>query len=298
MQKPEAGQLIELIALAVRQNNVVTRPVGLDTRVVLRPRSHIWKITEGQVLTVHVERTWVFGHTLHLSGTLIDTRVEVDAWGLPPLRLEFHNTWDPQQWKKEWEECWPDVVPPWRNFTATPGVRALYRRIFEAGSRPAYEMEQVLPGADPDDPFTDPILESVDLRELGDWHGARKLLEDCLLEDLRSIDAHVHLGNLLMYDRASRYTLDEAERHYRIGVAVGEQALGPSFHGLLPADYMDNRPFLRALHGLALCRWRLGDMDEARRIASRLLWLDPEDHMQAGWVLDQIERGRPYERVD
>ncbi len=31
-----------------------------------------------------------------------------------------------------------------------------------------YEMEQVLPGKDPDDPFSDPITRSNDLKESGE----------------------------------------------------------------------------------------------------------------------------------
>jgi hypothetical protein len=57
-------------------------------------------------------------------------------------------------------------------------------------------MEQVLPGENPDDPFSDPIIESNDLKASGDTLGARKILMDLCQKDLRCLDAHAHLGNI------------------------------------------------------------------------------------------------------
>lgn len=297
-QSLEPGARIDLIALSVQRNNVLTRPVGREMHVVFRPRSHIWEIAEGQLLTVLVERAWVFGHTQYLSGGVVDRRLDVKAWGLPALHLRRWGEWDPEDWANGWEERWPGSVPPWKASSLAPEVRTLYRKIIAAGRRPIYEMEQVLPGSDPDDPFTDPILDAIDARDAGDWDGAHELLQNCLRQDLRCIDAHAHLGNFRLNYTTSEFGVKEAERHYRVGVAVGDEALGPDFRGLLPAGHVDNRPFFRSLHGLGLCRWRLGDFDEARRIFSRLLWLDPDDRMGATWLLDQVERGEAWRSDD
>src|SRR5690242_12593203 len=64
------------------------------------------------------------------------------------------------------------------------------------GARPEFEMEQVLPGADPDDPFSDPIIESNDRKDGGDIEGANKILMNLCQTDLRWLDAHAHLGNI------------------------------------------------------------------------------------------------------
>jgi hypothetical protein len=61
--------------------------------------------------------------------------------------------------------------------------------------RHEYEMEQVLPGEDPDNPDTDPILDAIDLEQAGDHKNARRILMDMLASDLRCLDAHAHLGN-------------------------------------------------------------------------------------------------------
>ena len=63
-----------------------------------------------------------------------------------------------------------------------------------AGGRPDFEMEQVLPGSDPDDPFSDPITDSTDLQDTGDRPGAKKILMELCEADLRCLDAHAHLG--------------------------------------------------------------------------------------------------------
>ena len=57
----------------------------------------------------------------------------------------------------------------------------------------------------------------------------------------------------------------EAIRHYEVGVRIGELSFGDSFEGLLPWGWIDNRPFLRCMHGFGLCLWRL-DNEEAAAI--------------------------------
>ncbi|MGH9204838.1 MAG: hypothetical protein ACRD2A_26735, partial [Vicinamibacterales bacterium] len=63
------------------------------------------------------------------------------------------------------------------------------------------QMEQVLPGQDPDDPFADPITESNDLQDAGDRMEAHKILMELCQSDLRCLDAHAHLGNFV-FDRS------------------------------------------------------------------------------------------------
>lgn len=77
-------------------------------------------------------------------------------------------------------------------------------------------MEQVLPGADPDDPDSDPITESNYLKDAGDARAAFKVLMELCEADVRCLDAHAHLGNFV-FDRPA-----EAIRHYEAGVRIGE----------------------------------------------------------------------------
>src|SRR5207248_2795540 len=145
--------------------------------------------------------------------------------------------------------------------------------IIARGPRPAFEMEQVLPGADPDDPESDPVVESNELKYAGDREAAYRMLMELCQADLRCLDAHAHLGHL-EFDRKP----EKALRHYTVGVRIGELSLGTRFDGVLPWGLIDNRPFLRCLQGLGLSLWRLGRFEEAGKVLDRMLWLNPSDN--------------------
>lgn len=100
------------------------------------------------------------------------------------------------------------------------------------------------PGADPED---NPTCDAAELVEKGDIEGARELLMDALLHDLRCIDAHAHLGSLA-FDQSPK----RAMAHYEIGIRIGELSLPRDFHGVLVWGRLYNRPFLRCLHGFGL----------------------------------------------
>ncbi|HPQ42330.1 MAG TPA: cytoplasmic protein, partial [bacterium] len=88
--------------------------------------------------------------------------------------------WDPD------DEYWGEddrPLDPWE------------REIIACGPRPLFEMEQVLPGDAIDDPFNDPIIRAVDLKNNGDASAAYDILTELCRADLRCLDAHAHLGN-------------------------------------------------------------------------------------------------------
>ena len=51
---------------------------------------------------------------------------------------------------------------------------------------------------------------------------------------------------------------------------------------------IDNRPFLRCIHGYGLCQWRLGNFDEAHRVFERMLWLNPPDNQGARFLTADV----------
>ena len=155
--------------------------------------------------------------------------------------------------------------------------------IIARGPRQMFEMEQVLPGWDPAESDDDPIGESIDLKDAGDFQAAIKKLMDLCQADLRCLDAHAHLGNL-SFDRWP----EDAIRHYQAGLRIGELSLGASFDGLLPWGLLNNRPFLRCMHGYGLCAWRLGQFDEAGRIFDRMLWLNPTDNQGVRFLVEEV----------
>jgi hypothetical protein len=86
-----------------------------------------------------------------------------------------------------------------------------------------------------------------------------------------------------------------AIRHYEAGVRIGELSLGPDFDGVLLWGNLNNRPFLRCLHGYGLCLWRLERFDEAAKIFDRMLWLNPPDNQGARFLIDPVREKKEWQ---
>ncbi len=270
----DLSRSVELIPLSVKERAAHCRLLGSDRRITLRA-SRLWDVVPGEIVTVKPRKQWSYAGHPYLSGEIASTRLDVGALGLVPLRLEDTGTWDPREhyWGEE-----DDPIEKW----AKP--------IIARGRRPEFEMEQVLPGDDPDDPFADPITESNDLKDAGDRMGAHRILMELCQSDLRCLDAHAHLGNFV-FDGDPR----EAIRHYEVGLRIGELSLGQRFEGVLLWGHVDNRPFLRCMHGYGLCLWRLGRFDEAERVFRKMLWLNPSDNQGARFLLENVRAGKAWE---
>ena len=124
----------------------------------------------------------------------------------------------------------------------------------------------------------------------GDPVAARQILMELCQADLRCLDAHAHLGNIVFDDWAKA-----AIRHYEVGVRIGELSLGPDFGGLLPWRHIDNRPFLRCMHGFGLCLWRLEWFAEAEGVFERMLWLNPSDNQGVRFLINDVGARTPRE---
>ncbi len=190
---------------------------------------------------------------------------------ITPLALEDVGIWDPREhyWGEE-----DEALQPWA------------QEIYSHGPRPSFEMEQVPDRWDPEDPDYDPILEANELSYAGEYELAReRLLQLCEL-DIRCLDAHSHLA-LLEFDESA----EQAMLHYEMGFRIGQLSLAGMPDPVLPWGFIDNRPFLRCMHGFGL--WRTGRFDEALHIFKRMLWLNPSDNQGIRFLIHDVA-----ERVD
>jgi tetratricopeptide (TPR) repeat protein len=274
LHEVEGQSTLDLALLAVRASNARCLLPGTDRELTLRSVD-LWDRVPGEIVTVKVGKAWRYKRHVYVSGAIEQARLDVPALGLPPLALADRGSWEPSQYD-------------WGEVEGEPEAWAV--PLLEKGSRPWFEMEEVLPGADPTNPDWDPILEAVELNEGGAAGEARDLLMDLLERDLRCLDAHAHLGNLEF-----EHDPKKALRHYEVGVRIGELTLGAGFEGVLAWGMIRNRPFLRCLHGHGVGLWRLGRLEEARRIFERLLWLNPPDNQGARFVLEDLRAGRSWE---
>ncbi|MFW6147480.1 MAG: hypothetical protein ACOC6B_03710 [Thermodesulfobacteriota bacterium] len=67
------------------------------------------------------------------------------------------------------------------------------------------------------------------------------------------------------------------------------------FTGVLAWGLIDNRPFLRSMHGYGLCLWRLGRFDEAEHIFRQMLWLNPSDNQGVRFLIDEVKAKTAWE---
>lgn len=233
-------------------------PLTLETRELL----DAYRRWAGAVPLTPVEpehaRSWTYPHFAS-----IDIDIET------PLALNPMGDWDPNT--RYWGE--PDDL-----------VHPLSRDIFAVGVRSCFEMEQVLPGVEPDDWDSDPIVDAAELHRAGKHLAATRLLEGVLALDVRCIDAWGHLG-LVAFDTRGPAP---AVALYETGVAIAERSLPDGFRGVLPWGMIDNRPFLRCLHGLALCAWRQRRWDDAEAIFTARAWLDPSSSLDALACLEPV----------
>ena len=267
---------VELIVLGIKKQEAARcRLLGKDKELTLRT-SGLWNVAPGEIITVMPKKHWSYVGHPYLSADITGTRFDLAALNLTPLKLTDEGIWDPKDeyWGEE-----DDPLPEWA------------KEIIARGPRPQYEMEQIVPGVKPED-FdidTDPIGQAVDLKESGDFIGSDQVLNNLLIADLRCLDAHAHLGNL-EFDRRPEMAL----RHYDIGRQIGELSLGPDFKSVLRWAMIDNRPYLRCLHGYGLCLWRLKRFDEAAGIFTRMLWMNPSDNQGARFNLSEVRAGREW----
>ncbi|MFO0554353.1 MAG: hypothetical protein U0271_38585 [Polyangiaceae bacterium] len=270
------GSPVELIVLACKSNALRCRLLGTVREVTLR--TAVRDEVPGGIITVMPAKQWTTAGHAYLAGQVLSLRANVEALGLQPLALYQQGEWDPetQYWGEE-----DEPIEEWA------------RPIIARGKRPMFEMEQVLPGADPEDFDSDPIVDASERRAAGDRAGARAALMKLLAQDLRCLDAHAHLGNLA-FDHFPK----QAQRHYEIGMSIGALSLGREFDGVLAWGLIDNRPFLRCMLGVGLCSWRSGNTREAAAVFRKMLRLNPTDNQGARFNLAAVEAGKTWEEME
>ncbi|MCL6449425.1 MAG: hypothetical protein K6U04_14995 [Armatimonadetes bacterium] len=153
-------QPVELIVLAVKAMNVRCRCLPEREIVVLRPADGTEGIAEGEILKVLPTKEWRYKGTIYISGRVVDSSNDGSILTPVPLKLFLRTAWDPYDdfaglWGVDADGRMPAGLPEW--------VQA----VLKAGRRLVYEMEQIIPGADPDG-LADPIDVAVECAYGGD----------------------------------------------------------------------------------------------------------------------------------
>jgi hypothetical protein len=273
----EPAARVDAVVLKINQQSARVRILGEQGEVTFRS-GDVWGVVPGHLVTLVIERRWTWRGDPYASGRIENPRIDVSKLGLEPLPLEGGELDDVASYSEPYRR--PDPYAPlWKKLTAKP--------------RPSFEFDGIawgaLPGLDADE---NPTCDAAELVEAGDREGAREILMEVLGTDLRCLDAHAHLGNLV-FDRSP----ERAIMHYEIGVRIGEMSLPPGFDGLLVWGRLYNRAFLRCLHGYGLCLWRLGRTAEAQQVFERILSLNPNDNQGVRFCWQELRSGRTWEEM-
>ncbi|KOV74240.1 hypothetical protein ADL00_02550 [Streptomyces sp. AS58] len=166
-----------------------------------------------------------------------------------------------------------------------------WRAVREAGPRPLCRMPDPYVGdGEP------PVDRALSLYERTSNDVAyRAALLAAVREDPRQIDCWAHLGSdAFARAETDDAALSEALGFYQTAVAVAELSLPPAFSGVLAWTEMNNRPFHRALHGLGLTWWRLGDTKKAEAVFSNSLWTNPNDNQGIRYLIGPVKKRVPW----
>ncbi|MEU6071951.1 hypothetical protein ABZ864_47915 [Streptomyces sp. NPDC047082] len=168
---------------------------------------------------------------------------------------------------------------------------AWWRAVRKAGPRQFHRMPDPYVGEG-----SPPVDRALDLRDgTGNDAGYRSALLAAVREDPRQIDCWAHLGaDAFERSDADESALSEALGFYQMGVAIAELSLPPAFTGVLAWSELNNRPFHRALHGLGLTWWRLGETAKAEAVFGNSLWTNPEDNQGIRYLIREVEAGVPW----
>lgn len=248
------GKPIELLVLACKSNALRCRLLGSAREVTLR--TAVRDEIPGSIVSVTPKKQWTHARHPYLSGAVSSVRIDVSVLGLVPLAL--HREEGPH--------------------------RGPARRTAAGDGRPAYRLEQPTPA---DVASVDLLLEAQQCLNARAYVEADELLHHVLALDLRFLEAHAMLG-----ERHLAYWPPLAHHYFELGVAIGSLTVGDNLDGVLPWAFVENRPFLRCLHGLSQALLREGRNQEAEAALRRLLRLDPADPLEARASLAAIESGK------
>lgn len=253
------GKPVDLLVLACKSNALRCRLLRSAREVTLR--TAVRDEIAGSIITVTPKKQWTHARHPYLSGDVSAVRIDASVLGLVPLALRREDA--------------PDAAG--RDAAGT--------------GRPVYRLAQVAPASD--DPAADLLVEAQDCIAAREYAEADDLLHKVLALDLRHLDAHA-----LLEERNLSTFATQARHHFELGVAVGSLSVREDFEGVLPWGLVENRPFLRCLHGLSRALLRCDRREDAAASLRRLLRLDPTDSLGAGATLVTIEAGKMWRELE
>jgi tetratricopeptide (TPR) repeat protein len=139
---------------------------------------------------------------------------------------------------------------------------------------------------------------AIDLMNRGDFAKAEKEYVGLFTKQPYHLDAYHHMA----LSRYRQGKLRVAQEFWEHAVEVGRRAFSMDFQlgrDRLPWGWLDNRPFLRSLDGLATVRKETGMFGDALWLYREAMLLNPDDNIGARYHIGEmlLDMGRDREYV-
>ncbi len=136
-------------------------------------------------------------------------------------------------------------------------------------------------------PDIDPITEATEMEPQKRYDALARLWE----KFPQCIDALVHMGTMSFESKRAFKSMFNCLSG---AIHIAEQRLPIDDEAQFPWILLNNRPYLRALHGLCLWYWKGGDFEKAEALAEKILRLNPMDNQGARFVLAAVKSREEY----
>jgi tetratricopeptide (TPR) repeat protein len=127
------------------------------------------------------------------------------------------------------------------------------------------------------DQLMDEFNKGCESFEEGNLVETERIFKSVLTQMPDHLDAIHHLAMV----QSEQGLVKQARDLWEQSVRIGRKAFPPEFelgHDHLEWGWLDNRPFLRCLHGLALAKYKDGKVHDALQLFQELLSLNPNDN--------------------
>jgi len=253
--------------LVIKILNTGFRTKDIETGELLSLKTGIYlKVAEFDTITFEIEKEWTFKKQKYATGKILGNKLILSNIKTTKIEYMSAGIWDPHEtFGDEADEYYSDYIKE--------GYREEF--IFKDYSGFGFYEEE-----------SDLVFESAELKNIGEWGKAYDLLTDLWGNYPECIDALVHIGN--MYFDNECY-LNRLYNCYKVAVDIVERNLPKDFDGMFLWGHLENRPYLRALHGLCLVLWRQKKFEEAFNIAKKLLRICPTDNLGIRFIIDNTK---------
>lgn len=245
------------------------RARDLDTKEIVSVKTRAYTVAILDTVVFLETKRWQFNKTTYISGKVQHFSFNLDSIDVPGHDYEESEMVSSLDWYGPGE------------------LTGLVGKCLKGGKRPSIEFHDYT-GFDFYGPNSDPVFEAADS---ADPSRRYDILTKLWEEFPQCIDALVHIANPYIH---SSFFFRNAENCYRAAIAIAERNLPPNFDCVALWLCLENRPYLRALHGYCILLWSKNRFNEAEKIACKLLRLNPPDNTGVRFIIDEIHNKEPW----